>query len=232
MELSAREVQDKDFATALRGYDRAEVDAFLEAVAHQHSRLEEELAIATAKAERAREELDRLNDVLESRLEETRLARAAILDEARTEAAAIVATAHEADDDGGDTHAVTAASAVLAEAETKAEIRLKEVEAIRVQAEAEAVEREHEAEQVAAIRMAEADRVLDEARRDAREIRRRAEADRSEMESQLAQLRRIVAAAATFEGDDLSEINIEIRDGNEVVIDLTTPLHVPAETTG
>ena len=212
MELSARVVQDKTFGTARRGYDRTEVDAFLDEVARHQSRLEEALAIAEAKAERSRERLQSLEDDLDARIDETRRAREAILDEARNEAAAIVRTAKDTAT-ADDPHAVEAATAVVSEAETKAMIRLKEVEAIRTQAEQEAAEIEREAAQKADLRLAEADRTLDEARREARDIRRRAEADRSEMETQLGLLRRIVVTAAELDGRDLSEVNIEVRDG-------------------
>ena len=218
MGLSSREVQDRTFSTAIRGYDRAQVDAFVGAVANHLSKLEEDLAIASAKAERAREELERLHDVLDARVEETHRARAAILEEARAEAAAIVTAAKHAD--GGDGDAARRAGAIIAEAEAKAELRLKEIDAIRAQAESEAAELRKHTEEAAELRMAEADRVLDGARREARDIRRSAEADRSSAEHELRHLRAIVSAVSGVEAKDLAEVRIELGDGGDLVVDL------------
>ena len=219
MGLSSREVQDRTFSTAIRGYDRAQVDAFVGSVANHMSKLEEDLTIATAKAERARGELERLHDVLDARVEETHQARAAILEEARAEATAIVAAAEHAD--GGNGDAARRAGAIIAEAEAKAEIRLREIDAIRTQAEAEAAELRRQTEQAAELRMAEADRVLDEARREARDIRRGVEADRSAAEHQLRRLRAIVSAVSGVEEQELADVRIELGDGGDVVVDLT-----------
>jgi DivIVA domain-containing protein len=230
MGLSAREVQERSFSTARRGYDRDEVDGYLDDLAQHLSVLEEQMAIASAKAERAQRELDRINDVLDTRLTETHEARRTILDEARREAAVIVSTANELEGSSADTDAINAAAAIVAEAEARAEIRLGEVEAIIEQARQEALQSQRDTAQTAELRLAEADRVIEDARKDAREIRRIAEADRSEMEDQLAHLRRIVVAAGATDGRNLSAANIELRDNGDIVVDLTASATVREDT--
>lgn len=229
MGLSAREVQDRSFSTGMRGYDKAEVGNYLAQVAEYQENLEERLAIADAKAARAKEELDRLNDVLDAKLTEAHEARRKILEDARREAAAIVAGSQEAGQ-SNDGAAMRTSAAIIAEAETKAELRMKQISALQEQARHEAAQMTHEAKQSAELKLAEADRVLEAARKDARDIRRRAEADRSEMEVQLDRLRRIVVSAEASGGTDLSNATIELRDNGNLVVDLTAPSHVREET--
>ncbi|MGI9529041.1 MAG: DivIVA domain-containing protein [Acidimicrobiia bacterium] len=223
MGLSAREVQDRKFSTSMRGYDRTEVGEYLSQVADHQAQLEERLAIAEAKASKAQANYDRMNDVLETKLAETHEARTTILAEARKEAETIIATSQQVSEPGGDASAVHAGAAIIAEAETKAELRMKQIESLHEQARHEAEETARQAEQSAELKLAEADRVIEAARKDARDIRRAAEADRSEMEVQLAHLRSIVAAAVASEGKDLADANIEFRDNGSLVVDLTAP---------
>jgi cell division initiation protein len=223
MGLSAREVQDQKFSTSMRGYDRAEVGEYLNQIADHQAHLEERLAIAEAKASKAQENYDKLNDVLETKLAETHEARKTILAEARQQAETIVATSKKVGETMGDPSAVHAGAAIISEAETKAELRMKQVESLQEQALHEAAETAREAQQTADLKLAEADRVIEAARKDARDIRRAAEADRSEMEVQLAHLRRIVAAANESDGKDLSDAHIELRDNGNLVVDLTAP---------
>jgi len=230
MGLSAREVQDRSFSSGLRGYDRAEVGDYLAQVAEYMAGLEERLAIAEAKAGRAQESYDRMNDVLDAKLAETHQARTVILDEARLEAKTIVANSQGVTQPLDDSAAVHTSAAIIAEAEAKADLRMKQVEAVTEQARQEATETAHQAQQSADLKLAEADRVLEAARREARDIRRQAEADRSEMEAQLTHLRRIVAAADASGGRDLSDATIELRDNGSIVVDLTAPATNREET--
>lgn len=223
MGLSAREVQDRKFSTSMRGYDRAEVGEYLNQIADHQAHLEERLAIAEAQASKAQENYDRLNDDLETKLAETHEARTTILAEARKEAETIIATSQHFDEPGGDASSLRSSAAIIAEAETKAELRMKQIESLQEQARHEAAETARLAEQTAELKLAEADRVIEAARKDARDIRRAAEADRSEMEVQLAHLRSIVAAADASEGRDLADASIELRDNGNLVVDLTAP---------
>ena len=229
MGLSAREVQNRSFSTGLRGYDKAEVANYLEQIAEYQANLEERLAIAEAKAARAQEDLDKLNDILETKLNEAHEARGKIIEDAKREAAAIVAGSQQAGQPA-DGRAVHTSAAIIAEAETKAELRTKQIEALQNQARMEAAQTTEQANQSAELKLAEADRVLEAARKDAREVRRRAEADRSEMEVQLAHLRRIVASAAASDGKDLADASIELRDNGSLVVDLTAPALVQEES--
>lgn len=223
MGLSAREVQDRKFSTSMRGYDRTEVDEYLNQIADHQAHLEERLTIAEAKASKAQENYDRLNDVLETKLAETHEARTTILAEARKEAETIIATSQQVGEPVDDPSAVSAGAAIIAEAENKAELRMKQIESLHEQSLHEAEETARQAQQAADLKLAEADRVIEAARKDARDIRRAAEADRSEMEVQLAHLRSVVAAADASEGRDLADANIELRANGNLVVDLTTP---------
>lgn len=229
MGLSARDVQDRSFSTSMRGYDRTEVASYQAQVADHMGRLEERLAIADAKAARAQEELDRLHDVIDNRLAEARDARTKIIEEARQEAESIVARASQVAGPMEDPAAVRTGAAIIAEADAKAELRMKAITAVGEQARLEAAEIELGAKQAAELKLAEADRVIEAARRDARDIRRRAEADRSEMEAQLEHLRRVVASAEASKGADLGDATIELRDNGSIVVDLTAPASVPED---
>lgn len=168
MDLTARTIQDRSFKGAVRGYDRGEVREYLGQVARHVSALEEQLAIASTRAERACTELDRLNGEIDARIAETRTARDRILEEARAEAAAL----REGVQGSADPATVRKAAAIISEAEAKATLRLEQVDAIKQDAEAQAARIVEAAERDAALRLAEADRILDKAKRDAREFRR------------------------------------------------------------
>lgn len=218
MELHARDIQHHRFSTALRGYDRDEVAAYLEDIARHLSQLEEQLAIARTRAERAREELDSFNDVLDRRLEETAQARTAILDEARREAALITGAAKHGDASTID--AARTAAAIRKEAEVKAEARMREADEAVSEAHRRADTLMREAQESADLRLAEADRILDEARRTARTIRLDTERDRSEIEEHLAELRAILDAARTDGTSSLEDAKVILTKGSDTIIDL------------
>ncbi|MGI9666357.1 MAG: DivIVA domain-containing protein [Acidimicrobiia bacterium] len=220
MGLSSREVEGHKFSTSMRGYDKTEVDTFLGEIAKQLSTNEEQLAIATSRAERAKEELDSLNDVLEARLAEAQSAREAILQKAKAEAAQIASTS-----DGGieTADASRKAAAIVSEAETKASLRMAQVDTAIEQAEADAERITKAADDDAGLKLAEADRVLENARREAREMHKATEAARTELESNVLELRKLVATANAADGD-LHDVNIVVRNGEEIIVDLRAPV--------
>lgn len=225
MGWSSREVEQHTFSTSIRGYDRKDVDSFKADLAKHLSTQEERLAIAEAKAARAKEELDRLNDILESRIAEAQRARDAIISEAKQEAEQIMAAAETG---GGQDTAGAAgrAAAIISEAETKASLRLSRVDEITEKARTEADRIVRSAEQDVQLKLAEADRIVDTARRDAKGIRTDTERAHTEIESQLAELRRIVTAVDDADGD-LSGISVVLRDGSDIVVDLRAASPVP-----
>lgn len=211
MELSGRMIEDRRFGTSMRGYTKAEVDEFLAAVGAHVSSVEERLAIAEAKATRARDQLESLQDDLEARIADAQKARTTILDEARAEAAAITARAGTA----GSPDAARAA-AVLAEAEATAALRRREVDEIVEQARVRAQRIEAEAAVNAEHAAAEAERLVSDARREAKRIRQETERYRSEMQSHLAEVRGMLDASSGTEPDD-GEIVVDLRE------DVTAP---------
>ncbi|MGI9584569.1 MAG: DivIVA domain-containing protein [Acidimicrobiia bacterium] len=221
MELTARTVEDKKFATAMRGYSKEEVDAFMATIGAHISTLEQQLGIAQVKAHKAQEKLDLLEDDLATKHAETEAARATIIDEARREAASISATASSMNDSEEAAAAAKTASAIIAEAETKAALRLADLDTMKTAAIEKSSEITKAAEDAAELREAEADRVLDAARRQARAMHAETEVTRSEIEDQLAQLRSILVAAQAGDSSDLQEANVILRNGNEIVIDLS-----------
>lgn len=219
MELSTRGIETHRFSTSLRGFDKDEVAAFLAEVGAHVRRLDEQLAIANARANRAQEELDSLHDVLDRRLSEAQAARTAIVEKAEREAAAILAAA--ALGDGPDTAgAARTAAAIIHEAELKATMRIEEAEVAVAAARAEAETTLRNAEATAVLRLAEADRALDEAHGRAKSVRVETERNRSEIEDHLAEVRKILMAARVGGTDDLEAANVILTKGTDVIIDL------------
>jgi DivIVA domain-containing protein len=218
MELSGRMIEDRRFGTSMRGYTKAEVDEFLAAVGAHVSSVEERLAIAEAKATRSHDQLESLQDDLESRIADAQQARAKILDEARAEAAAITARAG-----GGGSSDGSRAAAIVAEAEAKAALRLREVDGIVEEARARARRIEAEATTNAEHTAAEAERLLSDARREAKRIREETERYRTEMQSHLSEVRGMLDAASATGSDD-GEIVVDLRE------DATSPIATPEST--
>jgi DivIVA domain-containing protein len=223
MATSARVIQERRFTTALRGYDRDEVIAFLAEVAADMATLEEHLAIARARAAKSQEQLDSLNDVLERHIADTHAARAAIIEEAKKEATEILATARPADDSTPDV--ARSAAAIVAEAESRAEAVRADAERRVAEAEASASDIVRLAEQTAAVRIAESDRVLDEARGTARRIRSDAEREREDILSRLGRIRSLLG---DVDPRALADAKVILSDGGQVVIDLRDPAVQPA----
>ena len=219
MELSARGIESHRFSTSLRGYDKDEVAAFLAEVGAHVGRLDEQLAIAHARATRAQEELDSLHDVLDRRLAEAQAARAAIVEKAEHEAEEILAAA--ARGEGPDTAgAARTAAAIISEAEVKAAMRIEQAEAEVAAAQLEAETIVRKAEATADLRLAEADRALDEAHGRAKSVRTETERNRSEIENHLAEVRKILMAARAGGTDDLEAGSVILTKGTDVIIDL------------
>jgi DivIVA domain-containing protein len=230
MELTARMVEDKRFSTSMRGYSKEDVDTFVSAIASQVSKLEQQLTTAEVKTQKAQEELDHLRDGLDAKHAEIEAARIKIIEESQREAASIATVAGSMEETGASAGAVKTAAAIVAEAETKAALRLQDLDAMKTEATDKAARIVKAAEETATLREAEADRVLDAARRQARSMHAESEIAKSEIEDQLVQLRKILVAAQAGDSDELTDANVILRNGNEIVIDLSERSHVPEST--
>lgn len=194
MEVTSRQIEERHFATALRGYDRDEVDRFLAECAQHTGNLEERTKIAEVRTATVEKELAELQANIDVLLEEATDARRKIIEEARAEASAITS---QASGTGGPPETEDAASA----------------------AEEEATEIVRKAEASARIALANADRILADARQEAESILEEARTSKALMESQLAEIRQILAAArAGDESTDTPESSDE--PDAELVIDL------------
>jgi cell division septum initiation protein DivIVA len=111
---------------------------------------------------------------------------------------------------------------VLAEAEAKAALRMREVDGIVDEARARAQHIEAEAEERAAQTVAEAERLLDDARREAKRIRQESERYRSEMQAHLAGVRDLLDDTSSSSDVDLV---VDLRE------DATAPA-APSDTHG
>lgn len=195
MELSARAIEEHRFASSVNGYRKQDVDDFQAEAASYVSNLEERLAIARTKAEKAHAELAEMRERIERELDDTRRARARILDEARAEATALsdaTARGHGA----GAPHA----SAIVHQAEATAHLKLAEAQSATDRAHDEADRIIREAEEAAERREAEADRVLDEAKAESHRLQTETRRYRAEMEANLAEIKRILDSARTSDG--------------------------------
>lgn len=194
MEVTSRQIEERHFTTALRGYDRDEVDSFLAECAQHTGNLEERTKIAEVRAATIEKELAELRANIDVLLEEATDARRKIIEEARAEASAITSQASGADSRRGGADAVSDADEEAAEIVRKAEAS-------------------------ATIALANADRILAEARQESESILEEARASKALMESQLAEIRQILAAAkAADEGAGAPDSRDE--PGAELVVDL------------
>jgi DivIVA domain-containing protein len=210
MEISSRQIQDTQFTTALRGYDRGEVDRFIVECAKHTGTLEERTRIAEVQTASSEKELAALRADIDVLLQEATDARHKIIEEARAEASTISNQAAAAGEPSELSDAVSRAAAIITEAETAARIRLDGTAEIRKAAEHEAANIIRRAEQSATMTQAEADRLLDKARLDANSIREEATAARASMEGQLAEIRQILEDARA--ADTESELVIDLRE--------------------
>ncbi len=222
MELSSRQIQDKHFGTSLRGYDRSEVDKFRSECAAHTGALEERTKIAEVRAANAHKELATLQSRSDVLLQEASDARHKIIEEAKVEASLIVSQSSANDGSPELSDAASRASAIIAEADATATLRLEGVEQVRVVAEAEAAKIIRAAEESAALTQAEADRQLDKARLDANAIRTDAERTRVSMMAQLAEIRQVIE-------EDLGATAHDETADPEVLIDLRSDV---SQTTG
>jgi len=222
MGLSSRQIQEKYFATALRGYDRKDVDRFMTECASHTSALEERTKIAEVRAETSERELAGLRAEIDILLEEATEARRKIIDEAKVEAGTIAGQVSMAGGSPELSDTASRAAAIIAEAEATAHRRLEGIEQVRVTAEEEAIAIRRRAEASAALTQAEADRRLDKARLDSNAMREEAEATRASMEAQLAEIRRILQGARTGDAgmDELVSASTDNNDDSDLVIDL------------
>ena len=211
MELSSRQIQDRNFSTALRGYDRDEVDGFLDECAALTSALEQRTKIAEVHAESSELELAKLQSNIDVLLQEATDARRKIIEEARAEASSISSYTKGSDGSQESSDAAAKATAIISEAENKAQLRIEEIEQMRESVQEDAAGITKRAEQSAAMTQAEADRLLDKARLDANSIREEALSIQVSMEAQLAEIRRLLAAARV--GDADADLVIDLREG-------------------
>jgi DivIVA domain-containing protein len=206
MEVSSRQIQDRRFATAIRGYDRAEVDRFRAECAAHTSALEERTKIAEVHAASIEKELAILRSESDVLLQEARDARHKIIEEAKAEASLITSQASAAGGSSELSDAASKAAAIIAEAEASATLRIEGIEQIRGVAEKKAAGIIKRAEESAAMTQAEVDRQLHKARLDSNSIR-------ASMEAQLAEIRQVIE-------DDSSSYEVDGDDGSELLIDL------------
>ncbi len=236
MEPFSREIQEHQFSSAMRGYGRVEVDAFLTECAGRMGALEERLRITEVRAARSEEELAGLRAEIDVLLQDAMEARRKIIEEAKAEAMAIVHQSASMDVSDELPHATATASTIVSEAETAASLRLMEVERLREAAEDDATAIVRRAEETAALTQAEADRLLEKARMDANSKREETESTRASMEAQLAEIRRILETArtGTIDLDDLTKVGVSSGPDPEVVVDLRdeTTTTAPRHTAG
>jgi DivIVA domain-containing protein len=210
MELSSRQIQDRDFGTALRGYNRDEVDGFMNECAALTSALEERTRTAEVRSASSERELAAQTANIDVLLQEATDARRKIIEEARVEANSIAGQVAAANGSQESADAASTAAAIINEAEAAAHLRMEEVELIRESAREDAQAIIRRAEQSAAVTQAEADRLLDKARLDASSVREEAEATQAAVEAQLAEIKDLLDAARAGEGN--AELVIDLRD--------------------
>jgi DivIVA domain-containing protein len=194
MEVTSRQIEERDFATALRGYDRDEVDRFMAECAQHTGNLEQRTKIAEVRTATVEKELAELQANIDVLLDEATDARRKIIEEARAEASALTS---QASGTGG----------------------LRVAEDTVSGAEEEAAEIVRKAEASATIALANADRILAEARQESDSILEEARNSKAQMESQLAEIRQILAAARANDDDTDSSESSDDSDA-ELVIDL------------
>lgn len=222
MAMSGRQIQEHQFTSALRGYNRGEVDAFLQSCGWEMSGLEERLRIAEVRAAKSEQELAGLRADIDVLLQDATEARRKIIEEAKAEAMTIARMSASTDGSDEFADAAAKATAIISEAETTASLRLDGVEQLRGAAQDDAAAIMRRAEETAALTQAEADRLLEKARMDANSMREETESIRGSMEAQLAEIRRILEAARTgaVDLDDLTTVGIPTSSGSDLVIDL------------
>ncbi|GMR02058.1 MAG: hypothetical protein BMS9Abin20_0384 [Acidimicrobiia bacterium] len=231
MELSSMDIEERRFSTALRGYNRSEVQSFRIEVGRTVRGLEEHIAIEQTRAAESQRELTELRAKIDDMLEDATQARHKIIEEAKREALAITARVGSLEDASTLADAAERAAAIVAEAETKAALRLKDVGRVKEAARTEAERIVAAAQQDAAATEAEATQVLDDARRQARATRAEVETERAAIVTEVADLKRIAEATRSGEGDleALESANVILRSGNEITIDLREVAVVNAE---
>jgi DivIVA domain-containing protein len=231
MELSSRDVSERRFKTATRGYHKEEVRTFLADLERVMRGLEERVAIDEARAERAERELAALRSQIDDLLEEATEARHKIIDEAKREAIEIVERAGTGAGASTIAQAAERAAAIITRADADANRRLAEIDRLLESAGAEAERMLTAAEQDAATTRAEASRVLDDARLRAKTMCERAETERAEIIEEIARLERIASLATTGDLTTLEAANVILRSGAEITIDLRDESRSPSPAT-
>lgn len=217
MELTSRQIEETHFTTALRGYDRREVDSFIASCATHTSELEQRTKIAEVQAASSEQELASLRAQIDVLVTEATEARRKIIDEAKLEAETIARQTSAAGGSPDLTEAASKAAAIINEAEVAAQLKLDNVGEIERIAEEKAARILRSAEETAAMTQAEADRVLDKARLDSNSMREETKALRASMDAELAEIRRLLDAARSSDEDTADPVS---DPDSELVIDL------------
>lgn len=220
VEMLGRQIQDRQFGSARRGYDRSEVDAFLGSMGDRVSALEEQLRTAEVRAASSDEELAQMRQDIDTMLQEATDARRKIIDEAKAEATIIAAGASTIEESAKLGGSAATAAAIISEAETAAAVRLQTSEQAREAAHEDAARIVREAEVKASATQAEADRLLDKARIDARSVREATESVRSSMDVQLAEIRLLLEEARVRDAEFANRPSSGLGNDAELVVDL------------
>lgn len=191
------DIRDVSFPTAVRGYDRREVDRYVQRV----NRVIAELEVGSSPESAVRHALDRVGEQTSGILQRARETAEEITRSARAEAEETTARA-KAEADDIITHARAGAEQIVAEADKEAAGRVQqgqtELEALRKQEE----DARADAEKRTALAKAEASEILAEAKSEAEQIVARANneaAQRLEREEQQREALRLQAEAAMRE---------------------------------
>jgi len=218
MERFSQEIEERQFSSSRRGYDRDEVEQFMKEGAHRVTALEDDLRAAEVSAANSEMELASLQANIDSVLQEATDARRKIIEEAKSEAAVIVGAASPLPQTSVLTDAAARAAAIISQAENEATILLERGKTERKLAETKMEAKSEKMEADAARTKAEADRLLDNARMDANIMRADAQSRKTELEVQLAEIQSLLAEAhvttlRSSGGVDEPDTVIDLRDG-------------------
>ena len=211
MDRFSSEIEDQVFSSGLRGYDRAEVDAFLTRCAHEMGDLEERFRLSEVRAANNETELADLKANIDSLLQEATDARRKIIEEAKLEAISIVEASST-------TPVPSVERASPAESETALLLERAKAEQQAALEEAESITSLAKAD--AAKTRADADSLLDSARADAYTIRAEAQALRADIESHMAEIQELLAMARVLDEPPPPQRNGDMPGASDDVIDL------------
>lgn len=220
MERFSQDIEEHTFSSGLRGYDRTEVDAFMDETARRVGVLEETLRSTEVNEANSLAETLSLKASIDTLLQEATDARRTIIDEAREEARSIVEGTAGAQDAPETLDVATAAATIVSQAEAEAALIRVEASSERRAAEESATATEHEANAHAAHTRTEADRLLDEARADANAIRAETQKLSMELNAQMSDIRGLLAEATILDLRESTLSRSKNASETDKVIDL------------